>query len=79
MAAVGVKELISLFCGEEELLASSLLILLIRELLCVISRLKPLGEESRWREGGRGEAAEMFGVFIYRTGLLFLLVDAVAS
>lgn len=50
MAAVGVKELISLSCGEEELVASSLLILLTRELLCVIGRLKPLGGREQVEE-----------------------------
>ena len=37
------------------------------------------GKRASGGEGVGGEPAEMFGVFIYRTGLLFLLVDAVAS
>lgn len=51
MSAVGVKELnISLSCGEDELAASSFLILLTSELLCVISRLKPLGGREQVEE-----------------------------
>ena len=69
MAAVGVKELISLSCGEEELVASA----------CDRQTETIRGKRASGGEGVGGEAAEMFGVFIYRTGLLYLLVNAVAS